>query len=372
MTEATSFSEPDREFMSRAMALAWSVKGKTFPNPAVGAVVVYEDTIAGCGTTQAWGGPHAERVALSQAGAYSRGATLYVTLEPCCHHGLTPPCVDAIIEAGILRVVVAVCDPNPLVNGGGIARLRTAGIRVDAFLLRDEAEAVNEDFFWAITRRRAWITLKLACTLDGRIADEEGASKWITETQARVFARELRRRHAAVAVGRTTLEHDDPRLTVRRGRGFAPARCIFTSDKNIPATLWFSRHAGAARSIVVVRDRTERRIELDGDTRIEYWYTGRSRKSIHLETFTEMAFENNLTSVFVEGGQRLASAFLESGLVNRVYLLYGNKILGRGLEGLRFSKGLAINKCIRLENMKMLSLGSDTFGVTGTVGELEG
>ena len=350
--------------MSQAIALAWSVKGKTFPNPAVGAMVVRKLNIVGRGTTQAWGGLHAERVALSQAGALARGATLYVTLEPCCHYGRTPPCVDAIIETGIRRVVVAVGDRNPLVNGRGLARLRAAGIRVDSFLQREEAEAVNEDFFWAITRRRAWITLKLACTLDGRIADEKGASKWITEIQARVFARELRRRHAAIAVGRTTLDHDDPRLTVRMGRGFAPARCIFTSNKNIPVTAWFSRHAGAARSIVVVRDRTARRIELNGDTRLEYWYTGRSRKSAHLETFTEMAFENNLPSVFVEGGQQLASAFLEAGLVNRVYLLFGNKIIGRGLEGLHFSKGLAINNCIRLENMKMLLL-DNAFGVTG-------
>jgi diaminohydroxyphosphoribosylaminopyrimidine deaminase/5-amino-6-(5-phosphoribosylamino)uracil reductase len=364
MAQTVSFSNSDREFMSQAIALAWSVKGKTFPNPAVGALVVRKLNIVGSGTTQAWGGPHAERVALRQAGALSRGATLYVTLEPCCHYGRTPPCVDAVIEAGIRRVVVAVGDQNPLVNGRGLARLRAARIRVDSFLQREEAEAVNEDFFWAITRRRAWITLKLACTLDGRIADEEGASKWITETQARVFARELRRRHAAIAVGRTTLDRDNPQLTVRMGQGFTPARCIFTSNKNIPATAWFTRHAGAAKSIVVVHDRTARRIEINGDTRLEYWYTGQFRKSAHLETFTEMAFENNLTSVFVEGGQRLASSFLEAGLVNRVYLLFGNKIIGRGLDGLRFSKGLAINNCIHLENIQMFLL-DNAFGVTG-------
>jgi diaminohydroxyphosphoribosylaminopyrimidine deaminase/5-amino-6-(5-phosphoribosylamino)uracil reductase len=215
-----SFSVPDTNFMSEAIALAWSVKGKTFPNPAVGAIVVHRSGIVGTGTTQPWGGAHAERVALNQAGPLARGATLYVTLEPCCHQGRTPPCIDAVIEAGIGRVVVGVGDPNPLVNGKGIARLRTAGIAVDAFLLREEAEAVNEDFFWAITRRRSWITLKLALTLDGRIADSQGFSKWITDSPARAFAHELRRRHAAIAVGRTTLERDDPRLTVRRKREF--------------------------------------------------------------------------------------------------------------------------------------------------------
>jgi diaminohydroxyphosphoribosylaminopyrimidine deaminase/5-amino-6-(5-phosphoribosylamino)uracil reductase len=359
------FSVPDREFMSRALALAWSVKGKTFPNPAVGAIVVKGARIAGTGSTQAWGGPHAERVALGQAGPKARGATLYVTLEPCCHHGRTPPCIDAIIAAGVRRVVVAIGDPNPLVNGKGVALLKAAGIRVDTFLLRDEAEAVNEDFFWAITRRRSWITLKLACTLDGRIADAEGSSKWITEPQARSFVHLLRSRHAAVAVGRTTLECDDPRLTARGGRGVTPARCIFTSNKNLPAEAWFSRHAASARSIVVVRDRSPRRIERDDASRLEYWYTGTRGKSAHLSAFTEMAYENNLTSIFVEGGQGLASSFLEAGLVNRIYLLYGNKIVGRGLEGLRFSKGLPLGKCIRLDKMEMLALGRETFGVTG-------
>ncbi len=360
-----SFSVPDKNFMSQALALAWSAKGKTFPNPAVGAIIVQRSRIVGTGTTQAWGGAHAERIALDQAGPLARGATLYVTLEPCCHQGRTPPCIDALIEAGIERVVVAIGDPNPLVNGSGMARLKAAGIAVDAFLQREEAEAVNEDFFWAITRRRAWITLKLAATLDGRIADSQGFSKWITDSAARAFARELRRRHAAIAVGRTTLERDDPRLTVRMGREFNPARCVFTSERDLPATSWFLQHAGAARSIVVVRKRTAKRIELDGDSRIEYWYTGQAGKSVHLETFTEMAFENNLTSIFVEGGQQLASSFLESGLVNRVYMLYGNKIIGKGLDGLFFSKGLPINTCIRLENMKMLALSDTSFGVTG-------
>jgi diaminohydroxyphosphoribosylaminopyrimidine deaminase/5-amino-6-(5-phosphoribosylamino)uracil reductase len=365
MPETFLFSDSDREFMSQAIALAWSVKGKTFPNPAVGAVVVGDAGVVGRGATQAWGGFHAERIALQKAGERSRGATLYVTLEPCSHQGRTPPCIGAIIDAGIRRVVVAIGDPNPLVNGRGISHLRAAGIRVDTFLQRDEAAAVNEDFFWAITRRRAWITLKLACTLDGRIADTAGDSKWITSKPARAFARELRRRHAAIAVGRGTLDRDDPRLTVRMGPGFNPARCIFTSNKDLSPDAWFSRHAGSARSIVVVRGRTERRIELDGERKIEYWYTGQAGKSVHLETFTEMAAENNLPGVFIEGGQKLASGFLEAGLVNRVYLLYGNKIVGRGLEGLRFSRGLAIDRCIRLKNMKLLSPGGDTFGVTG-------
>ena len=199
MVEKIFFSESDRTFMARAIEIAWNAKGKTFPNPAVGAVVVSENTTVGMSATQPCGGPHAERVALARAGGRARGATLYVTLEPCCHQGKTPPCTDAVIAAGIRRVVAAVVDPNPLVNKKGLARLRSAGIQVATGLLREEAALVNEDFFWAITKHQAWITLKLACTLDGRIADEQGESKWITGTQARRFAHELRRRHAAIA-----------------------------------------------------------------------------------------------------------------------------------------------------------------------------
>jgi diaminohydroxyphosphoribosylaminopyrimidine deaminase/5-amino-6-(5-phosphoribosylamino)uracil reductase len=185
MHQTTSFSRSDAAFMSRALELSWLVKGKTFPNPAVGAVIVSHSKIIGEGATQECGGPHAERVALEKAGAGAKGATLYVTLEPCCHVGRTPPCTDAIIAAGIKRVVAAIGDPNPRVNGKGRRQLKAAGIAVETGLLKNEAEAVNEDFFWAITKRRAWITLKLACTLDGRIADERGDSRWITNAAAR-------------------------------------------------------------------------------------------------------------------------------------------------------------------------------------------
>jgi diaminohydroxyphosphoribosylaminopyrimidine deaminase / 5-amino-6-(5-phosphoribosylamino)uracil reductase len=354
----------DQEFMAQAMALAWAAKGKTFPNPAVGAVIAAKGKIVGAGATEKYGGPHAERVALKKAGKKADGATLYVTLEPCCHFGRTPPCTDAIIEAGIKRVVAAIRDPNPQVNGKGIAQLRDARIRVDTGLLQDEAASVNEDFFWAITKKRAWITLKLACTLDGRIADAYGESQWITGSEAREAGQELRRRHAAVAVGRTTLERDDPRLTVRHIKGFSPARIVFTSHLKIPARTYFYKHAGEARSIVVVSGKGSRKIVRDSRAGLEYWYTGERDARAHLRVFTKMAFENDITSVLVEGGQKLASSFLESGLVNRLYLFYGNKILGQGIEALRFSRGLPINKSISLKKKEILLFG-DTFGVTG-------
>jgi diaminohydroxyphosphoribosylaminopyrimidine deaminase/5-amino-6-(5-phosphoribosylamino)uracil reductase len=360
--------QKDHDFMAQAVQLAWAAKGKTFPNPAVGAIIVSKGKIVGTGATEKCGGPHAERVALKKAGKKAAGATLYVTLEPCCHFGRTSPCTDAIIRAGIKRVVTAIKDPNPLVNGKGVAKLRAARIRVDTGLLQDEAASVNEDFFWAITKKRAWITLKLASTLDGRIADSGGDSRWITGSEAREFGHELRRTHAAVAIGRATLERDDPRLTprltVRHVSGFSPARIVFTSREKIPVRTYFYKHAKEARSIVVVSGKGRKRIARDSRTGLEYWYTGVKDAREHLLVFTKIAFENDITSVLVEGGQKLASSFLESGLVNRVYLFYGNKILGRGIEGLRFNRGLPINKGISLKKKEIL-LFPDTVGITG-------
>lgn len=350
--------------MAKALEWAWAAKGKTFPNPAVGAVIVFNGKIVGRGATEACGGPHAEKVALKRAGKRAAGATLYVTLEPCCHYGRTPPCTDAIIAAKIRRVVAAAGDPNPLVNGKGFAKLRAAGVAVETGLLQEEAMTVNEDFFHTITKKRAWITLKLACTLDGRIADEAGVSQWITGKEAREYGHELRRTHAAVAIGRTTLERDDPRLTVRHVKGFSPARIVFTTNEKISKTTFFSRHAKETRSIVVVSGKCRKKIVRDPRTGIEYWYTGEKEQRKNLLVFTKMAFENDITSVLVEGGQKLASSFLESGLVNRLYLFYGNKILGKGIEALRFSSGLPLNKCISLKKKQLLLFG-DAFGIAG-------
>ncbi len=347
--------------MIEAIGLAWAAKGTTFPNPAVGAVVVSKGRVVGAGATQQIGGWHAEKMALEQAGGRARGATLYVTLEPCCHFGRTPPCTDAIISAGVKRVVAAVTDPNPLVRGKGFARLRAAGITVETGIGCDEATAVNEDFFWAVRKKTAWITLKLALTLDGRLADDKGESKWITGGDAREFVHELRRRHAAIGVGRTTLAYDNPRLTVRHVKGFNPARIVFATRRQIPQKTFFARHARETRSIVVLTG-GKRSAEIDSRSGIEYWSTGEEGRS-HLAAFREMAFENDLPSVFIEGGGKLASAFLEHGMVNRAFLFYGNKLFGSG-SGVLFSQGLSASHCIRLSK-RLVTLFDDTVMITG-------
>jgi diaminohydroxyphosphoribosylaminopyrimidine deaminase/5-amino-6-(5-phosphoribosylamino)uracil reductase len=364
-------------FMRRALALADRAKGLTFPNPAVGAVIVdAAGMVVGEGATGVCGGPHAEKLALKRAGAAAAGATMIATLEPCSHFGRTPPCTDAIIKAGISKVVVAVKDPNPLVNGRGIRQLKAAGIDVRIGLLAREAALINEDFFWAVTRKRPWVALKLALTLDGRIADCRGGSKWITSAASRRAVQDIRRRHGAVGVGAGTLAADDPKLTARCGRKtYYPARIVFSSTENIPKDSYFMTHTDEARTIVVVKNKNNKdkrkkgidkgRVDRNGG--VEYWYTGESGDAESINTFLDMACAEGINSVLIEGGRRLASAFLENGFVNKLYLFYGNRIFGDGLDGLSFSHGLDVGAPLTLSGISYQQTGED-FLVTGYVG----
>jgi len=212
---AAVFSEADRRFMLGALALARRGLGTVWPNPAVGCVIAKDGVVAGRGWTQPGGRPHAETEALKRAGAKARGATAYVTLEPCSHHGQTPPCADALIAAGVARVVAAIEDPNPKVNGAGLSTLRGAGIAVETGLRAEEAREINLGFLTAATQRRPMVTLKLATSLDGRIATVSGESRWITSDLARARAHLLRATHDAVMVGIGTALKDDPALTCR-------------------------------------------------------------------------------------------------------------------------------------------------------------
>jgi diaminohydroxyphosphoribosylaminopyrimidine deaminase/5-amino-6-(5-phosphoribosylamino)uracil reductase len=364
------FSSSDQSFMRRALELAKKAKGTTFPNPAVGAVIVdLEGRIVGEGTTGVCGRPHAEKSAIKKAGEAARGAVMYVTLEPCSHTGQTPPCVEEIIKAKISRVVVSVKDPNPLVNGKGLRLLKAHGVDVQTGLLAQEAAVVNEDFFWSITQKRPWITLKLAMTLDGRVADYQNGSKWITSEAARREVQEIRRRHSAIAVGKNTLLHDDPKLTARCGKKtYYPARIVFSSNVDIPQKLYFSTHASETRSIIVIRGGKTQKI--DRRNNIEFWHTGCNDNAQSIGTFLSMAHAEGLTGILIEGGQQLATVFLENGFVNKVYLFYGNKILGNGKNGLLFSQGLPIASGIRLNKISHRSFGDD-FLVSGYIGRTD-
>jgi diaminohydroxyphosphoribosylaminopyrimidine deaminase/5-amino-6-(5-phosphoribosylamino)uracil reductase len=361
----TRFTEKDKQFMHRAFKLASEAKGRTFPNPAVGAVLVKKNRIVGEGYTAAWGGDHAEIAALRMAGGRARGATLYVTLEPCAHHGRTPPCTNAILAAGIGRVVAALKDPNPLVAGRGFAFLRKHGIVVATGLMRSEACALNEDFCWAITTKRPWVTLKLALTLDGRIADSRGDSQWITNGLEQTMTHRLRSRHAAIVVGRGTVLKDNPSLTVRLVRGHSPARFVFSTTPTLPARLQLVKTPKTVASTIVCPGGRAGSKTI-GPGGVAIWHTGTHNPVKMARTFLAMAHNEGLNSIMVEGGSRLASLFLENGLVNRLYLFYGNMVLGNGLSGLAFKTGLSMKKALVLDKIEFHRLG-DNFMVTGIV-----
>jgi len=356
--------------MRRAITLAEKAKGYTHPNPSVGAVVVKKGTIIAEGATQRCGGPHAEAVALAKAGSRARGSVLYVTLEPCCHYGRTPPCTDSIIASGVRKVFVACVDPNPLVNGKGIRALQRHGIEVTTGMLHDEARRINEDFFWAIRRHTPWITVKLALTLDGRIADSRGRSRWITNTKARLFVHQLRRKHAAIAVGKGTLLADNPRLTVRNGdQGAAPARIVFASNPSVGQNTCFRKTAKTCRSIVVCPGGMKKQKELADDGTL-IWHTGAREIRPHLRAFAAMAYDEGLISIMVEGGQKLASSLLEAGMVNRLYLFYGNRLLGGGIHGILFRQPLSLKGAIALHQPELIDF-QGSFAVTGTLNRKE-
>jgi len=310
----------DRRHMGHALALGRRGLGNTWPNPAVGCVIVSGDRIVGRGWTKPGGRPHAEVVALAQAGAAAAGATAYVTLEPCAHHGVTAPCADALIAAQVARVVVALGDPDPRVNGRGLARLRAAGIEVTEGVGLAEAQADQAGFLSRVTRGRPWVTLKLASSFDGRIATASGESRWITGPEARRLVHGLRMRHDAVMVGAGTLRADDPSLTVRgMGAPRQPVRVVLSRHLDLARD---SRLAATARQVPVWL--------LHGDradpARVAAWQAlGAKCLAVpvrHAEIDPGAALEalgnHGLTRVFCEGGGRLAAALISEGLVDEL------------------------------------------------------
>jgi diaminohydroxyphosphoribosylaminopyrimidine deaminase/5-amino-6-(5-phosphoribosylamino)uracil reductase len=290
---------------------------------------------------------------------------MYVTLEPCCHFGKSAPCTSGIISSGIKSVVVACTDLNPVVSGKGIRELKKNGIHVRVGLMNEEAAGINEDFFWSIRHKSAWITLKLAMTLDGRIADYEGNSRWISNESSRTYVHALRRKHAGIAVGSATLLSDNPRLTVRHNQAGSPVRFVFSPRPGLGAGTYFRRTAKRQRSVIVCPGSVagQKTTTRDG---VEVWHTGKISAHRNLRMFARMAWGEGLTSILVEGGQKLASSFLEAGMVNRLYLFYGNRVLGSGKPGIAFIKKSRLKNAVILEKPSVLQFG-DTFAVTGVL-----
>ncbi len=325
----------DQSHMRAALALARRGLGNCAPNPTVGCVVVRDGRVLGRAVTAAGGRPHAEPLALAMAGAEARGATVYVTLEPCCHHGRTPPCTNALIAAGVARVVVATRDCDPRVNGQGIARLREAGIAVEEGLMAAEAEEVNAGFFARIRLGRPLVTLKLAATLDGRIATHTGESRWVTGEAARRAAHALRGRSDAILVGVGTVSTDDPDLTCRIP-GFRTTPLIRVVADSHLRTRLTARLVATARDMptwILARPDAdpERRRALTeaGVTVIGVAPTGAGAGlGVDLVQALHALAERGVTRLLTEGGAQLAAALLRADLVDRVAWFHAPAIMG--------------------------------------------
>ena len=321
--------------MRGAISIARRALGNAWPNPPVGCVIVRDGVAAGRGWTAPGGRPHAETEALARAGARARGATAYVTLEPCAHVGRTPPCADALIEAGISRVVVACRDPDPRVDGRGIGKLAAAGVAVETGLCADEAEEGLSGFLTRVRHGRPAITLKLATTLDGRIATRSGESRWITGEAARRAAHMLRARHDAILVGAGTARQDDPRLTCRLPglEERSPVRIVVEGREPVPAT--HSLIADAARIptwAMVAQPLAAERGKAYRDTGVELEAVAADGAGdVDLAAALGVVARKGITSVLVEGGGRIAAALLRAGLVDR--LVWYRSGLAIGADG---------------------------------------
>ncbi len=345
--------------MQHALTLAWKGWGRVHPNPMVGAVVLDGDVPVTEGYHAEFGGPHAERVALDAAGPAARGATVIVTLEPCAHQGKQPPCVEALIRAGVRRVVAAVPDPNPDAAGGAQA-LRGAGIEVELGLLEAEARRQNAAFFHRHSGAdRPWVALKLATSIDFRIADASGRSRWISSEAARVFVHELRAGFDAIAVGARTAEVDDPSLTVRGAIAprVPPRRVVFGGSAPLPETLEVFRNAREVGTTVVTAPGPEAGARA---ARL----AARGVDHLEADTLSEALAalrSQGVGSVLVEGGGRLSGALLAEGLVDRFYWIQAPVWLGsRGAPAVSGWDVATLDLAERWIAVERRALGEDT------------
>ncbi len=348
----------DKVFMKKALSLAKKGAGKVSPNPMVGAVVVKDGEIISTGYHAYYGGPHAEAVALEKAGEKARGATLYVNLEPCVHFGKTPPCVPRIIDAGIKRVVIATLDPNPLVSGKGVKMLREAGVAVTVGVLEKEAKRLNEAFFKWIKTKIPFVVLKVASTLDGKIATYSGDSKWITSLESRKLVHKYRAFYDAVLVGAGTVLKDNPELTVRLMRGRNPVRVILDSSLRIPLSSKVLA-ANGRRIVFHSEDVSSDKLERLRDMGVELYAVPGEGKVLDLHEVLRKLGEIGIASVMVEGGREIFSSFLREELADKLIYFIAPKILGGGIGPFDEVELCTIGESIELKDVRVRRVGSD-------------
>lgn len=360
----------DEEYMKIALDLAEKARGHTSPNPLVGCVIVSPDgTIVGKGYHHKAGLPHAEINAMADAGSRTQGATAYVTLEPCSHYGRTGPCCEALIRAGIRKVVAAAGDPNPKVGGRGFARLREAGVEVVTGVLEKEARRQNEVFMHWMETGLPFVAIKYAMTLDGKIATAIGDSKWISNEQSRTYAHRLRSIYDAILVGKRTVLCDDPSLTVRLVEGKNPVRVILDSRAELsPDCTVFTD--GKAETLWVVSDQlpADKTAPFAALPHVEVLPVPAVDGHLDLKVLLEKLSERQLTSVLVEGGSEVHGAFLDARLVNRVYAFIAPTLIG-GRKNLTAVGGIgaaSMAQRISLSEPAVMNFGHDIM-MTGII-----
>ncbi|MCK0169321.1 bifunctional diaminohydroxyphosphoribosylaminopyrimidine deaminase/5-amino-6-(5-phosphoribosylamino)uracil reductase RibD [Jannaschia sp. S6380] len=356
---------PDRRFMDHALTLAARGLGRVWPNPAVGCVIESGGIVLGRGWTADGGRPHAETMALAQAGSTAHGATAYVTLEPCAHHGHTPPCTDALIDAGIARVVIAQRDPDPRVNGRGLARLHAAGIEIVEGMREAAARTLQNGFLTRVTMGRPMVTLKLATTLDGRIATASGESRWITGPAARQHVHGQRAQHDAVMVGAGTARADDPRLTVRgfgqkRADSPQPVRIVLSRRLGLPVPSALTRGGPPVWALhgqdapAAARDR----LQAHGVNLIAV--PGDGGRQLDLVAALAELGARGLTRVYCEGGGTMAAGLLSAGLVDRLDCYVAGAAIGaEGIPAIGAMGLSTLAEAPRLQLAETRRLGPD-------------
>jgi len=358
----TRFTPEDRAFLQKALELAAAGCGYVSPNPMVGAVVVKDGEIVGTGYHRQFGGDHAEVEALREAGHLARGAALYCNLEPCSHFGKTPPCVNRISDSGIIRVVIGTLDPNPLVNGRGVKMLRENGIEIETGLLEEACYELNENFFKFIATRLPFVTLKVAQSLDGKIADANGYSRWISNEGARKLVHHWRWQNDAILIGIGTALVDDPQLTVREEPGPQPRRIIVDTNLRLPLAANVLNDEHVIKTIVAIgedcRER-EKIAEIENRGGRVWPIRNSAAGSLDLRHLMERLGQEGLASVFVEGGRRIFSSLLEARLADRLKCFIAPKLLGGGIPAFQGLLIGSIEEAMTLTKMSWEIIGDN-------------
>jgi len=355
------FSAQDSVFMAQALQLAEQGLYSTSPNPRVGCVLVRDGRSVGSGWHRRAGEPHAEVLALREAGEAARGSTVYVTLEPCSHHGRTPPCAEALIEAGVMRVVVAVQDPNPLVAGAGIAKLRTAGIVVECGLMEAAACKLNVGFFARMKRGTPWLRSKIGMSLDGRTALANGTSQWITGDAARQDVQRWRARSCAVLTGINTVLADDPQLNVREiETDRQPLRVVLDSQLRMPPNARILQNRESGNALIYTVSQDAEKIAALENSGVTVCVLPESKEQVDLAAVLRDLAKRGCNEVLAEAGNILNGALLRAGLVDELLLYVAPQLLGDAARGMaQLGELTGLDQRVNLKWQDMRQVGSD-------------